>query len=283
MFGQALGRTAALVMLLVASSGLAHATPAAQTAVVTRSSETASTEVQTALLAGVRAFRAERYTEALQLFRQVSAAFVVQDIGLYEGMTLHKLGQHQQALVAFRRAQRFGFRDTVATYYQAVSCYRLGMLARARLLFGSLRAGQAGIHAEVLGPRLVTGAVQFSEAIAEAGQTPEQLSTRLENALQRVGASLQQSVTQAAEVSAEQRADLATEWLEESTELLLLLPEQQRAAWLPRLKTSFVAVRAAAISTTNGSNDTAAASEKGSSAEVERLWCRAINKPGCAP
>ena len=279
---QTLGRAAVLMMLLVASSELAHAAPAAQTAVVNRSSETASPEVQTALLAGVRAFRAERYAEALQLFRQVSAAFAVQDIGLYEGMTLHKLGRHQQALVAFRRAQRFGFRDTVATYYQSVSCYRLGMLARARLLFGSLRAGQSGIQAEVLGPRLVTGALQFSNAIDQTGQTPEQLSTRLEIALQRIDASLQQSMTQEGESSAESRADLATEWLEEATELLLMLPESQKALWLPRLKTSFVAVRAAAIPTTTTSNDTATVSEKNSSAEVERLWCRVINKPGCA-
>ena len=210
------------------------------------------------------------------------AAFAVQDIGLYEGMTLHKLGRHQQALVAFRRAQRFGFRDTVATYYQSVSCYRLGMLARARLLFGSLRAGQSGIQAEVLGPRLVTGALQFSNAIDQTGQTPEQLSTRLEISLQRIDASLQQSMTQEGESSAESRADLATEWLEEATELLLMLPESQKALWLPRLKTSFVAVRAAAIPTTTTSNDTATVSDKNSSAEVERLWCRVINKPGCA-
>jgi hypothetical protein len=61
-----------------------------------------------------------------------------------------------------------------------------------------------------------------------------------------------------------------------------MLPESQKALWLPRLKTSFVAVRAAAIPTTTTSNDTATVSEKNSSAEVERLWCRVINKPGCA-
>lgn len=180
---------------------------------------------QAALLAGVRAFRGERYEEALAAFRRLQAGGQVPDIGLYLGMTLHKLGRHAEALTAFRLARQAGAQEPVAEYYQAVSCYRLGLLARAHGLFTRLQQGA------VLGPRLQQGAGRFLQALDAASGQPSLLA-RYEAAAARAEGLL-------ASAPAE-----AIEWLEEAAVLARRLPPSpgQRA----RLSQALSRVRAAA-------------------------------------
>lgn len=161
------------------------------------------------LLRGVRAFRAARYEEALAIFRRVGSQGEVREIGFYLGTTLHKLGRHEEALVAFRAAARAGLREPVAAYYQAVSCYRLGMLQRARLGFASLVQGEASP-----GPRLREGARRFLHSIEAAlpGLPP---GPRYAAVLAHAQAALP--------------APEAIEWLEEAVLLLPQLPDRRGA------------------------------------------------------
>ncbi|MCS6915536.1 MAG: hypothetical protein RMK29_00485 [Myxococcales bacterium] len=162
------------------------------------------------LLRGVRAFRAERYEEALAIFRRLEAQGEVREIGFYVGTTLHKLGRHEEALGAFRAAARAGLREPVAAYYQALSCYRLGMLQRARLGFASLVQGEASP-----GPRLREGARRFLQHIEAAlpGLPP---GPRYAAVLAHAQAMLP--------------GHEAIEWLEEAVLLLPYLPDRRVAA-----------------------------------------------------
>lgn len=167
---------------------------------------------QTALLAGVRAFRAEHYDEALQTFRAIADQRSVPEIGFYLGTTLHKLGRHGEALVAFRAARRAGLRETIVDYYEAVSCYRLGMFERARHGFSVLLQAPE----DQVGPRLREGATRFLRALNDV-PSPQ---SRYELAL-----------SGAATASSE-----STEWLEEALRLWRRLPhDAQRDAVLQRL------------------------------------------------
>ena len=94
--------------------------------------------VQAQLLDGVRAFRAEQFESALLYFRRVEQQSARPDIGMYLGMVLHKLGRHAEALAAFRSARRALVQESVADYYDAVSCYRLGLYERSRVGFAAL-------------------------------------------------------------------------------------------------------------------------------------------------
>lgn len=167
---------------------------------------------QAALLAGVRAFRGERYEEALATFRRLQAGGQVPDIGLYLGMTLHKLGQHAEALGAFRLARQAGVQEPVADYYQAVSCYRLGLLLRAQKILTRLEQGA------VLGPRLQAGAGRFLQAINTSLPQPA-LPLRYEAAIARAEGLLPGAPAE------------AVEWIEEAAELGRRLPPRlaQRA------------------------------------------------------
>lgn len=167
---------------------------------------------QTALLAGVRAFRAEHYDEALQTFRAIADQRSVPEIGFYLGTTLHKLGRHGEALVAFRAARRAGLRETIVDYYEAVSCYRLGMFERARHGFSVLLQAPE----DQVGPRLREGATRFLRALNDAPSP--------------------QSRYELAQSGAATASSESTEWLEEALRLWRRLPhDAQRDAVLQRL------------------------------------------------
>ncbi len=212
---------------------------------------------QALLLSGVRAFRAEHYAEALEIFRRVETEQQPKDIGFYLGMVLHKLGRHAEALTAFRLAHRSGLREPVADYYQSVSCYRLGMLERARqgflLLINPPGPNEAG---GVLGPRLQLGAQRFLHAIEQAGAEPVAGSAQ-PTLLQRYGAAL----THAEELLAAVHGEAAAlEWLDEALELLMKVPE--RTAQLSLFHKRLLRLREAVRG-------------KPAEAEVLALWARA--------
>ena len=187
---------------------------------------------QLLLLDGVRAFRGERYEEALAIFRRIEAAQAPADIGFYLGMTLHKLGRHAEALVVFRAAHRAGLREPVADYYQAVSCHRLGLFMRAQQGFSALLAGAkrpAEANTPPLGPRLQQGARSFLEAIEQPLADPAQR-------LQRYEAALSQAATLPAGSEEE-----ALEWVDEAVQLFAQLPG--RAEHLPVLRQALLRLR----------------------------------------
>jgi hypothetical protein len=200
---------------------------------------------QELLLDGVRAFRSEKYEEALRLFRRIESEQQPADIGFYVGTTLHKLGRHLEAVVAFRAARRAGLREPVVDYYLSVSCYRLGMLARARRGFAALVVPAAqpapsdGADAPVLGPRLQQGAQRFLAAVDQAlvdsapatAPRPGLLARRQEAA--RLEAESQLAAGNDA---------AALEWLDEAAQLLVGLPERNEK--LPALRQQLSRLRA---------------------------------------
>ncbi len=184
--------------------------------------------MQRLLLDGVRAFRTERYTEALEIFRRIDAEQAPKDIGFYLGMVLHKLGRHAEALLAFRAAHRSGLREPVADYYRAVSCYKLGLLFRARadfqaMLTAPLDSGQE--DEPVLGPHLQQGAQRFLQAIEQALPVADVAPTAKSPAVRRYEAALQQTRSLLGEKAGE---DEALEWLEEAIARFLQIPERQK-------------------------------------------------------
>lgn len=201
--------------------------------------ESAEARLQAQLLDGVRAFRAEQYESALEIFRRVEGAAARPDIGFYLGMALHKLGRHAEALSEFRAAHRAGLREPVADYYRAVSCYRMGLHERARAGFRALlQPTTAEAGAPQLGPRLLAGAERFLATLDRAtsplgdGAAAEP-GSRFESALQKADAA-----------SARSDAE-AQEWLEEAALLLGALPPSERAAALPRFQAVLARVQQA--------------------------------------
>ncbi len=188
-------------------------------------------DAQAALLEGVRAFRSEQFEQALSIFRNVEQGSGRRDIGLYLGMALHKLGRHGEALAAFRAARGAGVTEPIADYYDAVSCFRLGLFERARLGFAKLLtpADQSGSPA--LGPRLREGAQKFSAAIDKAApkvadpSRPDALPAR------RFEVVLKQAQDLVAKGSPQ-----APDWLEEAALLLPLLPGIDQALAASRLQ-----------------------------------------------
>jgi tetratricopeptide (TPR) repeat protein len=193
--------------------------------------EPGDAQMQSLLLDGVRAFRAEQYDSALAIFRRVEQQSARPDIGMYLGMALHKLGRHAEALSAFRVARRGGLAESVADYYDAVSCYRLGMYERARVGFAALLAEPEQKGSPPLGPRLREGAERFLATIERSAPRqadparPEQLPTR------RLDAALKQ-VSELPPV----RGLEGAEWLEEAALLLPLLPPTERTAYSLRFQ-----------------------------------------------
>ncbi len=171
--------------------------------------------LQRELLSGVRQFRAERYDEALATFRHLRTTRHVREIDFYLGLTLHKLERHEEALLAFRAARAAGLTEPLTDYYEAVSCYRLGMVLRARQRFAALLvespADAASRRPPPLGPRLREGAQRFLQAIDEA---PSPTAAQAETVLLRAEALLPVSPQQ------------AQEWLDEA----VLLSDRLSAA-----------------------------------------------------
>lgn len=244
-------------------------------------SETAAIAVQALLLEGVRAFRAERYEEALALFGSVRARYAVTDIGFYEGMALHKLGRHAAALIAFRDAGRAGLREPIAAYYQAVSCYRLGMLARAQQGFQALLAASREPGGNVpIGPRLLQGAQQFlarseQDGLALPGATPPDAP----NLLKRADAALA-----SAEASLPASPAEAAEWLAEAAELYARHPA--RGANLGRFQAVLARARQltaqpASAPSALSAPSAAPAPSGATAAALDQAWCRASSDPHC--
>lgn len=250
-------------------------------------SETADAATQALLLDGVRAFRAERYDDALQIFHRVESQHLLQDIGFYQGMALHKLGRHAEALSAFRAAHRQGLSEPVADYYQAVSCFRLGMMARARREFAALQppaqAAQpppAPEHARPppppLGPKLMLGVQQFLRAIEQAGFGPADAQP---SSAPLVAARLPMALA-GAEAALARSPQEALEWLDEAAELLVL----SRSGGSERGRFREVLLRLLAAVGTTGKSRLDAQSAAGgneTALEANRLWCRVAGAADC--
>lgn len=117
----------------------------------------------TSLLQGVRAFRADRYEEALVLFREAERAGVHEtDLAIYLGPTLFKLGRFPEAREVLGRAHRAGSPDPVAEYYLGLTYYRLGLVRLAREVF-------LGLDRAAAGPKLAEGSARFIAAIEAMG------------------------------------------------------------------------------------------------------------------
>lgn len=177
-----------------------------------------SPTVQLQLLEGVRLFRSAQYDEALRVFQKIDAEQQAADIGFYLGMVLHKLGRHLPALIAFRGAGRSGLREPIADYYLSVSCFRLGMTARARSGFAVLVAATAsgGTPALTLGPRLQQGARSFLAALPPAAGDASTASAA------PLPAHYEQALHSSERLLGSDDVDGALEWFEEA---LRSLPE----------------------------------------------------------
>jgi hypothetical protein len=121
------------------------------------------------LLAGARAFRAQRYDVALAEFQQVERAGGAADLALYLGPTLYKLGRFAEARRVLAVAHRNGALDGVAEYYLGLTWYRLGLVRLARTVFAAIDARDAG-------PKLAEGAAHF---IADIDARPARMATAL--------------------------------------------------------------------------------------------------------
>lgn len=128
-------------------------------------------ETTARLLEGVRAFRSDRYEEALSRFREVERDGGASDLALYLGPTLFKLGRYREAEVILARQHRAGPRDAVAEYYLGLTYHRLGLLRLARAVFATIDVRDAG-------PKLAEGAARFIAAI-DARQLPTAELARL--------------------------------------------------------------------------------------------------------
>lgn len=109
------------------------------------------------LLAGVRAFKAARYEDALVELRVVArASDAPDDLAFYLGPTLYKLGRYREAVVVFiaSRAQR----DALSGFYLGQAYYQLQLYRKARQVFASLRS-------QGLGPALEAAAARYVDAV----------------------------------------------------------------------------------------------------------------------
>ena len=264
---RAVARTAIRCLVAVWMIGGVGGAAAQPTGVVTTTpaarSDNADAATQRLLLDGVRAFRAERYEEALQIFHRVKSQHLLQDIGFYEGMALHKLGRHAEALVAFRAAHGQGLREPVADYYQAVSCYRLGMMSRARRECSALLP-TAHDNTAPLGPRLTLGVQQFLRALDSAPANTERLQTVLSSAESAVPRSGQE----------------ALEWLDEAAELMTSVGKipTYRQRFRELVKHARAAADASSVAASElGARPAAAQTVH----ELNLLWCRVAGAADC--
>lgn len=109
------------------------------------------------LLAGVRAFKAAHYEEALVELRVVARAKdAPDDLAFYLGPTLYKLGRYQEALGVFLASH--AERDTLTDFYLAQTYYQLALYRSARAVFADLRT-------RGLGPALDGAAARYVDQI----------------------------------------------------------------------------------------------------------------------
>jgi tetratricopeptide (TPR) repeat protein len=116
------------------------------------------------LLLGVRAFKAERYAEALVELRLVARApDAPADLAFYLGPTLYKLQRYDEALAVFAGSR--ADRDALTDFYLGQTCYQLRLFRKARAVFAELRA-------RGLGPALHDAAGRYVATVDAAYQTP---------------------------------------------------------------------------------------------------------------
>lgn len=109
------------------------------------------------LLAGVRAFKAAHYEEALVELKIVArASDAPDDLAFYLGPTLYKLGRYQDALGVFLGSRAAP--DTLTDFYLAQTYYRLALYRNARGVFVDLRT-------RGLGPALDAAAGEYIATI----------------------------------------------------------------------------------------------------------------------
>jgi hypothetical protein len=116
------------------------------------------------LLLGVRAFKAERYDEALVELRLVARApDAPADLAFYLGPTLYKLRRYDEALSVFVASRAAP--DALTDFYRGQTYYQLRLYRKARAVFAELRA-------RGLGPALQDAADRYVAAVDTAYQAP---------------------------------------------------------------------------------------------------------------
>jgi hypothetical protein len=116
------------------------------------------------LLQGVRAFKAERYDEALVELRVVArAADAPADLAYYLGPTLYKLRRYDEALAVFVASRAAP--DALTDFYLGQTYYQLRLFRKARSVFTELRA-------RGLGPALDEAAGRYLSLVDATYQAP---------------------------------------------------------------------------------------------------------------
>jgi len=138
----------------------------------------AAEDARAHLLAGARAFRAERYEQAQVEFRVALALGAGPGSRWYLAATLQKLERTDEALAEFLRAEQEApaSRDAVLTWYEAVASHQARLYVRADRLLASM---------DRAGPRLQEQSAQLRAQLApllSAPVTPGVLEWYLERA-----------------------------------------------------------------------------------------------------
>ena len=121
------------------------------------------------LLLGVRAFKAERYDEALVELRLVArSADAPADLAFYLGPTLYKLQRYDEALGVFAASRAAP--DALTDFYRGQTYYQLRLFRKARAVFAELRA-------RGLGPALHDAAGRYVALVDAAYQTPPAIAS----------------------------------------------------------------------------------------------------------
>jgi uncharacterized protein HemY len=118
------------------------------------------------LLQGVRAFKAERYDEALVELRMVARGpNAPADLAYYLGPTLYKLHRFDEALAVFLASRAAP--DALTDFYLGQTYYQLRLFRKAHALFADLRA-------RGLGPALHEAAGRYIALVDATYQAPPQ-------------------------------------------------------------------------------------------------------------
>jgi tetratricopeptide (TPR) repeat protein len=158
------------------------------------------------LLAGVRAFQAARYDEALVELRIVQhAPDAPADLAFYLGPTLVKLGRDREAIDVFVTSR--AARDALSDFYLGEAYYHAKLYRKAREVFASLRS-------QGLGPVLDEAAARYVAAVDAAYASPP------------TNATLDVYVTLAREAAAD--PVFAGELYDEARKIEMLAPDRHR-------------------------------------------------------
>lgn len=112
------------------------------------------------LLSGVRAFREQRYEDALVELKVVAKSpDAPSDLAFYLGPTLYKLGRYREALDVFVMSP--AARDPLTDFYLGETYYQLRLFRKARTVF-------AGLRSRGLGPTLDAAAARYVSAVDAA-------------------------------------------------------------------------------------------------------------------